>query len=230
MGIEFRAIYRIWLRDILGQMREKERFISFMIMPFLWFIIFGSGLASDIQLKGLNMDFSSYLAPGVLSIPILSTSMFLAVSIIIDRKSGFLKELLVAPISRFSIVLGKALSNATIATAQGLVIMFFFILLGINMSYSLIIAIPLMFLLSLGFASLGIIVACLLKTVDAFYFLMNLINMIFMFLSGAFIPASILPGWMQLFYQINPMTYGVEALRHAFTGTSTFVPFMIWST
>jgi ABC-2 type transport system permease protein len=226
MGIELNIIYTVWLREIVEHVRDKEKLISSLAMPLFWFIIFGTGLASSIQFKGLNMSFSDFLAPGIVAMPLLYTSILSGISVMWDREHGFLKEMLVAPVSRLSIVLGKAFGGATIATLQAISILILFILLGIKLTFFFILLIPVMLLMSLGFVGLSIIFASLLKTMEGFNLLLNLGLAPIFFLSGAFFPISILPTWLGILSRLDPMTYGVELLRYISTGAS-HIPFYI---
>ena len=226
MGLELNIIYTVWLRELLEHVREKERFFSSLAMPLFWFIIFGTGLASSIQFKGLDMNFSDFLAPGIVAMPLLFTSAFSGISLFWDREHGFLKEMLVAPVSRLSIVLGKALGGATIATLQAILVLVLFILLGIKLTFFIILLVPAMLLMSLGFVGLSIIFASLLKTMEGFNLLLNLGLAPLFFLSGAFFPIEILPTWLGVLSRLDPMTYGVELLRYISTGTS-HIPFYI---
>ncbi len=226
MGIELDVIYTVWLREILGYVREKEKFVSSMAMPFFWFIIFGTGLASSIQFKGLDMNFADFLAPGIVAMPLLFTSVLSGISVIWDREHGFLREMLVAPVSRLSIVLGKSFGGATIATTQSIVMLLLFMLLGIKINISILISLPLMMIISLGFVGVGVAIASLLKTLEGFNIVFNLTVAPLFFLSGAFFPIKNLPVWLGALSHVDPMTYGVELLRKVFTGVS-YIPFYI---
>jgi len=226
MGIELNIIYTIWIRELLEHVRDKEKLISSLAMPLFWFIIFGTGLASSIQFKGLDMTFSDFLAPGIVAMPLLYTSILSGISVIWDREHGFLKEMLVAPVSRLSIVVGKALGGATIATLQAISVLVLFILLGIKLTFFTFILVPAMLVMSLGFVGLSIIFASLLKTMEGFNLLLNLSLAPIFFLSGAFFPISILPTWLGVLSHLDPMTYGVELLRYISTGAS-YIPFYI---
>lgn len=219
--IELDVIYTVWLREVKGYLRSKERFIGSLALPFFWFVIFGGGLGSSIQFKGLQMDYSTFLVPGIIAMPLLFTSVLSGVSVIWDRELGFLKEMLAAPVSRISIVLGKSLGGASIATLQGVMILLLSMFIGLKIGASLLVLIPIMLLVSVGFTSLGIAAASLLKTLEGFNVMSNFVVMPLFFLSGAFFPINALPGWLGLLSRINPMTYGVEVMRYIITGSST---------
>lgn len=219
--VELDIIYTVWLREVKGYVRSKERFIGSLALPFFWFVIFGGGLASSIQFSGLQLNYSTFLAPGIIAMPLLFTSVLSGVSVIWDRELGFLKEMLAAPVSRVSIVLGKALGGATISTIQGGFILILSMLIGLKIGVSLLTLIPIMLLISVGFTSLGIAAASLLKTLEGFNVMSNFVVMPLFFLSGAFFPINALPGWLGVLSRINPMTYGVELMRYIVTGSST---------
>ena len=227
MEIELDAIYIVWLREVKKYFRAKERILSSLAMPLFWFLIFGSSMRYTINV-GPNIDYSTFLAPGIIAMALLFTSIFSGVSVIWDREFGFLKEILVAPVSRLSIVIGRSLGGATTAVIQGTIIMILAILLGVKLSlFSIIVLIPLMTLISLGFVSLGITIASLMETVEGFQLIMNFIVMPMFFLSGALFQINNLPNIFKIFVYIDPMTYGVEALRYVATGGFSSIPFYV---
>ena len=227
MGIELNIVYTVWMRELVEHVRDREKLISSLAMPIFWFIIFGTGLASSISFKGLEgINFSDFLAPGIVAMPLLYTSILSGISVIWDREHGFLKEMLVAPVSRLSIVIGKALGGATIATLQAISVLVLFILLGIKLTFFTFILVPAMLVMSLGFVGLSIIFASLLKTMEGFNLVLNLGLAPIFFLSGAFFPIGILPAWLRVLSQVDPMTYGVELLRYISTGSS-YIPFYV---
>lgn len=221
---ELIAIYAIWLREIKGFLRARDKFFGVLVVPIAWFIVLGTGLASSIQFVGLEMDYGIFLVPGVAALPLLLTSIIFGVSVIQDRQFGFLKEIMVAPISRMSVVVGKCFGAATIATMQGILLLLLSILLGFKVSVSFLGLVPLMFIIALGFSSLGIMLAAFLKTVEGYNLISNFISWPLFIMSGAFFPLDVLPTWVRSLTYIDPMTYGVESLKHIITGTSS-IPF-----
>jgi ABC-2 type transport system permease protein len=227
MNLEFETIYIVWLREVKRYFRAKERIVSSLAMPLFWFIIFGSGMRYAVQIQNANINYSEFLAPGIIAMALLFTSIFSGVSVIWDREFGFLKEMLVAPVSRLSIVIGRSLGGATTAVIQGMIIMFLSILLGVKISLlSILFLIPLMVIISLGFVSLGITIASLMESIEGFQLIMNFIVMPMFFLSGALFPINNLPDIFKIFVFIDPMTYGVEVLRYATIGFSS-IPFYL---
>ncbi len=219
-------MYTVWLREVKSYYRAKEKFASSLALPIFWFLIFGAGLASSIQFKGLTVSYDVFLVPGIVAMPLLFTSVLAGISLISDKHFGFLKEMLVAPVSRISIVLGKALGVATVATLQAVLILFLSMLLGMKISVSLLLLLPLMLVVSLGFVSLGIALASLLETMEGFQLISTFIVTPMFFLSGAFFPITTLPTWIKVLAFLNPMTYGVETLRYIITNFST-IPFIV---
>jgi ABC-2 type transport system permease protein len=225
MNLEIEAIYIVWLREIKRYIRAKERIVSSLAMPLFWFLIFGSSMRFAVQFPGANINYSQFLAPGIIAMTLLFTSIFSGVSVIWDREFGFLKEMLVAPVSRLSIVIGRSLGGATTAVMQGIIIMLLSMLLGVNITpASILILIPLMVVISLGFVSLGITIASIMESVEGFQLIMNFIVMPMFFLSGALFPINNLPDIFKIFVYIDPMTYGVEVLRYITIGFSS-IPF-----
>lgn len=223
MPIEIEAVYTIWLREVKRYFREKERVVGSIMQPLFWFLIFGIGLGRAIQFTGLQMDYFSFIVPGIVGMSLLFTSIFSGVSVIWDREFGFLKEILVAPVSRISIVVGKALGGATTAMIQGIIILVISVFLGAGSSLqSFLFLFPMMIIISIGFVSVGLIIASLMDTFEGFHLIMNFIVQPMFFLSGALFPLRSLPDWLRIVTFINPMTYGVETLRYIVTGISSF--------
>jgi len=226
---ELKAIYTVWLREMIRYFRAKERIISSLAMPLFWLLVFGSGIRAPIF--GGEIDYTSFIAPGVIVMSIMFTSMHSGISVIWDRELGFMKEMLVAPISRISIVIGKSLGSATTALMQGCIILF--LIFGIqNLSseyfsgvkvnlFTFMIALPLMLLIALGIVGIGIGIASILDTLEGFGMIFNFLIMPMFFLSGALFPINNLPNWLRVLTYADPVTYGVEMLRFLMTGFSS---------
>ena len=219
--MEIEAIYTIWLREIKRYLRAKERIISSLAMPIFWFLIFGSGMNMALRLKDAEVQYSDYIAPGIIAMALLFTSVSSGVSVIWDREFGFLKEMLFAPISRTSIVVGKSLGGATTALIQGLLILGLSALFGVKFSLSsILMLLPLMLLISIGFVNLGLIIGSLMETLEGFQLIMNFVVMPLFFLSGALFPIVNLPHALRVLSLLDPLTYGVEAMRKVVLGVS----------
>ena len=217
-------IYTIWLREMLRFVKARSRIISSLAMPFFWLIFIGVGFGSSFKLPGI--DYIDFLAPGILAMVMLFTSIFSGISIIWDRQFGFLKEILVAPVSRTSIVLGKTVGGATVALISGLIMFVIATLLGVIKLSTGLVALPLaiifMFLTAVTFVSLGLAMASRMKSMEGFQMIMSFIVMPIFFLSGALFPIQNTPQWMQTASIFDPLSYGVDGLRGAFVGASIF--------
>ena len=221
---EIEAVYRIWLRELIRYFRDRGRIISSFVQPILFLVIFGGGFAF-IKLGSIN--YQSFLFPGIVAMSLVTISISAGISVIWDREFGFLKEILVAPISRTSIFIGKALGGCTTALIQGVVILSLSFLIGISIGvHTLLITILLMFIISLGIVSLGLIIASFVETFENFGVIMNFIIFPIIFLSGAFFPLAEAPQWLKIVSYADPLTYGVESLRQIIIGVS-FIPFSI---
>jgi len=217
-------IYIFWLRQLKKYFRSKSRIIGSLGQPILFLLAFGYGFGSVFQQAGQG-NYLNFLAPGIISMSIIFTAIFSGIEIIWDRQFGFLKETLVAPVSRFNIMIGKTLGGATVATIQGVLVLFISLLFGLELSnWQLIIPIILlMFLIALLFTSLGILIASFLEDMQGFQLIMNFLIMPLFFLSGALFPLNDLPSFLQFITKINPLTYGVDALRFLMIDNSYFL-------
>jgi len=216
-----RGVYTIWYRDILRFWHDKMRMISSIALPLLFLIVFGSGLSSRMGLLGPGIDFAQFIFPGIIGMTVLMSSFMAGVSLVWDREFGFLKEVLVAPISRISVAVGKALGAATVAMLQGIIILLFAPLIGVSLSVWTVLALlPLMFLLAASMGSLGILLATRIRSMEAFQAVMQMVMFPMIFLSGVFFPMDGLPVWMSVLVKINPATYGIAPIRQVVLGTS----------
>lgn len=212
---ELKGAYTIWYRDVIRFLRDRARIISSLGQPLLFLFVFGSGLAPAMSgLGGSRLDFTQFLFPGILSMTVLFTSVFSAVSIVWDREFGFLKEVMVAPVSRVAVALGKVAGGSTVAMLQGALILILAPLIGIRLSWGqLIVLVGLMLLLAAVMTSFGILIAARQRTMEGFHMIMQFLLMPMFFLSGAFFPLRDVPLWMEWLAKINPVTYGVDPMR-----------------
>ena len=219
-----RAVYIIWYRDVLRFSRDRSRIFASMGQPLLFLVVFGGGLSASLgagvtQQLG-NVSYVRFLYPGIISMAVLFTSIFSAISIVWDREFGFLRELLVAPVSRAAVVLGKALGGSTIAMFQGSILLVLAPIIGVSLDPLLVLELlALMFLMAFAITSLGILVASRLTTMESFQMLINFFVMPMFFLSGAFFPLRGLPGWMSALTRMDPVAYGVDPMRRALLGS-----------
>lgn len=216
------TIYILWLRELKRYYRSRARMIGSLGQPLLFLISLGFGLGPVFQRAGQG-NYFQFLAPGVISMGILFTGIFAGIQVIWDRQFGFLKETLVAPVSRFHIMLGKTLGGATIATMQGVIVLVLATLIGFRPNIILIpIALLFMALIAILFTALGIAVASTLEDISGFQLIMNFLVQPLFFLSGALFPLSNLPKVFSIVTSIDPLTYGVDGIRGTLTGITHF--------
>ncbi len=207
-------IYILWLRQIKKYLRSKSRMIGSLAQPLLFLLALGYGFGSVFQQAGQG-NYLNFLAPGIIGMSIIFTSIFSGMEVIWDRQFGFLKETLVAPMPRFNIMIGRTLGGATVATMQGIIVMFISLIFGFHPVswFAVIPAIGIMFLVALLFTSLGTMIASLLDDMQGFQLIMNFLVMPLFFLSGALFPLQGLPKALDLIARIDPLSYGIDALR-----------------
>ena len=214
-----RAIYIIWYRDILRFWRDRWRLVASLAQPLLFLIVFGSGLSSSLGgasafgTKG-GLSYIQFMYPGIIGMAILFTAIFGAMSIVWDREFGFLKEVLVAPIDRYAVAIGKALGGTTQAMIQGLILLVLAPLVGVKLTLLTVLAMmPLAAVLAFGLSSFGVALASTMKSMQGFQVVMNFLMMPMFFLSGALFPLNNLPGWMTVLTRLDPASYGIDPLR-----------------
>ena len=216
------AIYILWLREIKRFIRSKSRIIGSLAFPSLILIVIGTGLNSVFTVGRLS--YIDFLAPGMIGMVLLFSSISFGIMIIWDRQFGFLKEILVAPISRTSIIMGKALGGVTTSLFQALLFLMVCFAIGIKIPspLRLMLLFIVMTLIATGFVLVGIAFASRMKDFHGFSLIMNFVIMPIFFLSGAFFPLDKLPEWLRWLVYLDPLTYGVDALRFCMINTSTF--------
>ena len=213
---ELRAVKVVWYRDILRFRTDRGRIISSFVQPLLFLFVLGKGLGASIGNGTFGgADYSTFLFPGVLATSVMFTAVFSAISIVWDRELGFLREMLVAPVSRSSIVLGKALGGATVATAQSVVLLALAGLVGVPYAPLMLIgSLVLLFVVAFTLTALGLVIAVRVDQIQTVMPRVQLLLAPLMFLSGAFFPvSSALPAWLHGLALVNPITYGVDAVR-----------------
>ncbi len=221
--LSLRVIYTIWLREFKTFIRERSRMVGMVGQPLLYLLILGKGITASMSLNGApgGMDYLRFMYPGIIGMSVLFTSIFSAVSIIWDREFGFLKEVQVAPVPRWAVAVGKVLGGATVATIQSAILIILAPLAGLSLSIWIIIKIILLsFLMSFAVTSLGISIAARMESMQGFQMIMNFLVMPLYFLSGGMFPVNTAPEWMKTLMVIDPLTYGVDAIRTVvFSGT-----------
>jgi ABC-2 type transport system permease protein len=210
---QLRAAAVVWQREMIRFSRDRSRIVSSLVQPVLFLFVLGTGLASLIASNG-DVDFRTFLFPGVLATSVLFTAAFSGISMVWDREFGFLREMLVAPVSTTAILTGKCLGGATVATLQSLIILALAGLVGVP--YDLVMMVELvglLFLMAFMICALGLFLSARIKQVQSAMPLVQLTITPLMFLSGSLFPLSNLPGWLHVATTLNPMTYAVEPIR-----------------
>ena len=219
-------IYTIWLRNMKRFTRSKSRIIGSISMPLFFLLFLGFGLNSVVQLDELGSSYVEFLIPGMVSMSVLFTSVFSGIQIIWDKQFGFLKETLVAPVSRLEIMLGQTLGGATTAVLQGFMILVLSVFIGLRISSlsGFFIALAFMVLIGISFTAFGIAIASRMEDMTGFQLIMNFVVFPLFGLSGALFPISSLPEWAVPLTLLDPLTYGVEGIRYGLTGISQINP------
>ena len=212
-----RAVRVVWTRELIRFAHDRMRIVVNLIQPVLYLFVLGSGLSS---LTGTNtsgpVSLRTFMFPGVLGLSVIFTAMFSSASIVWDREFGFLREMLVAPVSRSAIVLGKCLGGATVAAAQGCILIVLAGANGVPYSPGLILELlGLLLVLAFTMTAFGVLAAARIRTIQSFMGLSQMMLMPMFFLSGALYPLANLPSWLVVLTRINPLTYGVDPLRRA---------------
>ena len=219
--MDFDAIRMIWMRDIIRHFRDKVRLLGSITRPVLWLLIMGTGLRAAFNVHGIV--YTHFIFPGIIAMNLIFAAMQSTISIIWDREFGFLREILVAPIPRASIALGKALSGSTVAFIEGLFVLLFAPFIKISIPFfNLLMLLPLMFLIAFVCTSLGIVIAARMTSFEGFGVISNFVIMPMFFLSGAMFPIDNLPRWINFIVRLNPLTYGVDYMRWIILGIRTF--------
>lgn len=211
----YKAIYVIVVREFKRFFRQRGRMLVTISRPLLWLFIVGAGFSQMVNITSAGISYKQFLLPGIIGMTILFSSVFSTMSVVWDREFGFLREMLVAPISRTTIVIGKLLSGTTLSVFQGMVLLVISPLLGMNMTIAGFLAMIIMIaLLSLAITALGLFIASFLTSLEGFNVIMNFIVLPMFFLSGALYPMNKLPQVLQYVTFINPLSYGVDAFKH----------------
>lgn len=217
------TIYILWLRQLKKYFRSRSRIIGSLGQPILFFVALGFGFGSIYQKAG-GGSYIQFLAPGIIMMSVLFTAIFSGIEVLFDRQFGFLKETLVAPVPRLHIMLGRTLGGATVASIQGLIVFALTLIIGFRpQNWSLLpIALIFIFLIAILFTALGTTIASLLEDMQGFQLIMNFLVMPIFLLSGALFPLQNLPRLMEIAARIDPLSYGIDGLRGALIGHSSF--------
>ena len=211
-------ITTIWWREIIRFYRQRSRLFSAIAQPLVFWILIGSGLSASFQPAGATdeLDYIAYFYPGIVVLVLLFTSIFATISVVNDRREGFLQGILVAPVPRWQIVFAQALGGTTLALLQGVLLLLLAPMTGIRFgAASLLLTLGVMALLAFSLTNLGLLIAWRMDSTQGFHAIMNLLLIPIWLLSGAFFPSTGVPSWLAWTMKFNPLTYGLAAFRHS---------------
>ena len=217
------AIYILWLRELKRYVRSRAQIVASLGQPLLYLLVLGFGLGPVFQRAG-NGSYFQFMAPGVIGMPVLFSSIFSGLGLLWDRQFGFLKETLVAPVPRLQIMIGKTLGGATVSIVQGLLITTVCVIAGfrpVNLA-TVPLAMVFMVLIAVVFAALGVAIGSSLEDMQGFQLIMNFMVLPIFFLSGALFPLTGLPKALQIATAVDPLTYGIDGMRTVLLGRSHF--------
>lgn len=216
----YRGLWVVAYRDILGFVSDRFRIVASLTFPLLFLAIFGAGFSNVIGQMAGGINIVQFMYPGIIAQVVLTTSLFSGVSIVTDREVGFLREILVAPLSRTGIVLGKAAGAASVALLQVLVLLVIAPIVNVPLELgTVLLLVPTVVVLSLVLSGLGILIGSFASSQQGFQLLMQMLVFPMIFLAGVFFPVDSVPVWMEVASKINPVTYGVDAIRQIFLGS-----------
>jgi ABC-2 type transport system permease protein len=217
------AIYILWLRELKRYSRSRAQIVASLGQPLLYLLVLGFGLGPVFERAGQG-SYLQFVAPGVIGMSILFSSIFSGIGLLWDRQFGFLKETLVAPVPRLHIMVGRTLGGATVSTLQGLLVLIVCLVAGFRPTHPSLLPLALVYmaLICIVFAALGTVIGSTLQNMQGFQLIMNFLVMPIFFLSGALFPLSNLPLALTIATRIDPLTYGIDGLRHSLIGLSHF--------
>lgn len=216
MDTLIRPTYTLWRREIVRFYRQRSRIVGALATPILFWILLGSGFAESFRADGTpdGVGYGEYFYPGAMTMVVLFTAIFSTISVIEDRKEGFLQAVLVAPVARSTVVLGKILGGSTLALGQALLLLAAAPLVGLRLGLGDILVVTLILaVIAFGLTTLGFMIAWRMDSTQGFHAIMNLLLIPMWLLSGAFFPAAGASGWLKILMMLNPLTYGMAALR-----------------
>ena len=216
----YRGLWVVAYRDVLGFVSDRFRIFASLTFPLLFLLIFGGGFSNVIGQMAGGIDIVQFMYPGIIAQVVLTTSLFAGVSIVSDREVGFLREILVAPLSRTGIVLGKAAGAAVVALLQVSVLLVIAPIVNVPLELqTILLLVPTVVVLSLVLSGLGILIGSFARSQQGFQLFMQMLVFPMIFLAGVFFPVDSVPLWMEVASKVNPVTYGVDAIRQIFLGS-----------
>src|SRR5437764_3992900 len=211
---DLRAVKIVWQRETIRFRQDRLRIITALVQPFLFLFVLGTGLSTVASSGTHGINFRTFVYPGVLCMAVMFTAMFAAASLVWDREFGFLREMMVAPVRRSSLVIGKCLGGATVAASQGVILIAMAGLVGVPYKLSLILGMfGIQLLLAFAITAFGVMAAARVTQMQSFMALTQMIVMPMFFLAGALFPVSGLPRWLEILNRIDPLTYAVDPMR-----------------
>jgi ABC-2 type transport system permease protein len=221
---EIRVAGMVWERELIRYVRNRTRIVSGLMQPVLFLFVLGYGMSGLVGTTG-GFNFRQFVFPGVVAMSVVMTAMFSAISIVWDREFGFLREMLVAPVSRTALVLGKTAGGATVAAVQGTIMLVLAPLVGVRLTPLLVVeVIGLELLMAVAMTTFGVFVASRIQKMEAFQVVMQMLLMPMLFLSGALFPLNNLPTWLSVITRFNPLTYAVAPLRQVVFAAQNMSP------
>ncbi len=213
VAAELRTVGMVWERELIRFVRTRTRILSSFVQPVLFLFVLGYGMSTLVGTTA-GFTFKKFVFPGIVAMSVVMTAIFSAVSIVWDREFGFLREMVVAPVSRMSLVVGKTLGGASIATGQGTIMLVLAPLIGVHLTVALVFeVIGLELLMAVGMTTFGVFVASRIQRIEGFQVVMQLLLFPMLFLSGALFPLKGLPAWLAVITRVNPLTYAIDPLR-----------------
>ncbi|MCJ7768941.1 MAG: ABC transporter permease [Dehalococcoidales bacterium] len=220
MADVFRGIWVVAYRELLRFVQERSRLFSSFAMPLIFLVIFGAGFGELVGSMTPGVDYMQFMYPGIIAMTVLMSSIMSGISIVWDREFGFLKEILVSPLGRGGIMLGKAAGGAAVAVLQGIIMLILAPILGVSIDIVMVLELVLVIIIvSISLSGMGLLVASRMKSQQGFQVVIQVIIMPLIFLAGIFYPVNNVPVWMEVVSKVNPLTYGVDAIRQIFLGS-----------
>jgi len=217
----WRGTWVVAYRELLRFVSERTRLVGSIAQPLIFLVIFGAGFGNVIGSLAPGVNFIQFMYPGIIAMGVLTSALMAGVSVVWDREFGFLRELLVAPLGRSGIVFGKAIGACAVALLQVTVMLAISPLVGVSIDVGLVARlVPVVFVLSIALSGLGILIASFMRSQQGFQLLIQLLIFPLIFLAGVFFPVNQAPVWLQVLSKLNPLTYGVDAIRQIFLGAS----------
>ena len=218
----WRGTWVVAYRELLRFVNERSRIVSAFAFPIAFLVIFGAGFGRVIGSLAPGVDFIQFMYPGIVAMTVLTSSLFAGVSVVWDREFGFLREILVAPIGRTGVVLGKAFGATLTALLQVGLMLLLAPIVGVPLSIGTVLGlVPIVVLLALGLAGLGLLIASFMTSQQGFQLIIQLLIFPLIFLAGVFFPVNQVPLWLEVISKLNPLTYGVDAIRQVFLGSAS---------